>query len=296
MGYFSPPPPPPLIDVDALLANPLAVMLGVLAVLFLLQAGGKSSGGGGLEFLRTLVGQNKRKSMGSKGVDKWIGDYNKLHHNADYVKEGDKAGVEERNSMYASMVNAYYELATSFYEWGWGQSFHFAQRKFNEGAPLPPRRRRAHAAHAHRARRADFNESIRRHEYYLASHLELTPGQRVLDVGCGIGGPYRNISRFTRCDVTGITLNEYQVQRANQINASLGMDGQVRSLKCDFMDMGRFKDSSFDAVYAIEATCHAPVRQGVYGEIMRVLKPGAVFACYEWVLTDKYKPRDAAHR
>jgi sterol 24-C-methyltransferase len=195
------------------------------------------------------------------------------HHNGSYDKD-DKAGVEERNTMYAKMVNAYYELATLFYEWGWGQSFHFAQKKINE----------------------TFGESIRRHEYYLASQLEVKPSMKVLDVGCGIGGPYRNIARFTGCDVTGITLNEYQVKRANELNAQGGLATQVRSVQCDFMKMEPFKDSSFDAAYAIEATCHAPVRQGVYGEIIRVLKPGAVFACYEWCLTDKYDTHNAAHR
>lgn len=36
--------------------------------------------------------------------------------------------VEEREGSYAKLVNAYYELATLFYEWGWGASFHFAYR------------------------------------------------------------------------------------------------------------------------------------------------------------------------
>ncbi len=45
----------------------------------------------------------------------------------------------------------------------------------------------------------------------------------------------------------------------------------------------------FDAAYAIEATCHAPDRVGVYSEIYRVLKPGAIFACYEWCMTDLYE-------
>ena len=70
--FLSPPAPPPLFD--ELMSNPLIVVLGILGVLFLLQAGGKSSGGGGLEFLGTLLGQNKRKSMGGKGTDKWIRD------------------------------------------------------------------------------------------------------------------------------------------------------------------------------------------------------------------------------
>jgi ubiquinone/menaquinone biosynthesis C-methylase UbiE len=33
-----------------------------------------------------------------------------------------------------------------------------------------------------------------------------------------------------------------------------------------------FPDNHFDAVFAIESTCHAPDRSGVYSEIMRVLK------------------------
>jgi hypothetical protein len=48
--------------------------------------------------------------------------------------------------------------------------------------------------------------------------------------------------------------------------------------------------------YAIEATCHAPSRQGVYGEIFRVLKPGARFACYEWCLTDKFDKNNQEHQ
>jgi sterol 24-C-methyltransferase len=46
----------------------------------------------------------------------------------------------------------------------------------------------------------------------------------------------------------------------------------------------------------IEATCHAPDRVGVYSQIYRVLKPGSIFACYEWCMTDAYDPTNAKHR
>jgi len=49
-------------------------------------------------------------------------------------------------------------------------------------------------------------------------------------------------------------------------------------------------------VYAIEATVHAPSLEGVYSEIFRVLKPGGIFGCYEWLMTDKYDPTNARHR
>lgn len=112
-----------------------------------------------------------------------------------------------------------------------------------------------------------------------------------------IGGPMRNICRFTGCDVTGITLNQYQVDRGNIL---CNADPQLTTSKCrsvqgDFMYLP-FEDSTFDAAYAIEATCHAPDRVGVYSQIYRVLKPGSIFACYEWCMTDAYDPSNAKHR
>lgn len=49
-------------------------------------------------------------------------------------------------------------------------------------------------------------------------------------------------------------------------------------------------------MYAIEATCHAPTLEGVYSQIYRVLKPGGTFGVYEWVMTDKYNPKDPEHQ
>ena len=205
----------------------------------------------------------------NSNVNGGIDEYNRLHSADD---------ADERNANYKSLVNSYYDLATLFYEWGWGQSFHFAFR------------------HPHE----DFGESIRRHEHYLASKLGLSPtasNLKVVDVGCGIGGPMRNICKFTGADVTGLTLNQYQVDRGNELceaDPQLGTE-KCRSVQGDFMRMP-FKDSSYDAAYAIEATCHAPDRVGVYSEIYRVLKPGSVFACYEWCMTDEYDSNNEEHR
>jgi len=179
-----------------------------------------------IDFFGSFMGQEKRRKI---VVNSWIDEYNALHKSDD---------AEVRNSAYAKLVNSYYELATLFYEVGWGSSFHFSYRMMGES----------------------FAEGIRRHEYYLASFLGgLKPGSKVLDVGCGIGGPYRNIARFTGWNITGITLNEHQVQRGNTLNKNQGLAGQCQSVQGDFMKLP-FPDASFDGVYAIEATCHAPHR------------------------------------
>jgi len=57
-----------------------------------------------------------------------------------------------------------------------------------------------------------------------------------------------------------------------------------------------FPSESFDAVYAIEATVHAPSLEGVYSQIYRVLKPGGVFGVYEWLMTDRYDNENPRHR
>ncbi len=57
-----------------------------------------------------------------------------------------------------------------------------------------------------------------------------------------------------------------------------------------------FPNDSFDAVYAIEATVHAPNLKAVYSEIFRVLKPGGVFGVYEWLMTEEFDNENIDHR
>jgi sterol 24-C-methyltransferase len=178
-----------------------------------------------------------------------------------------------RQQSYTRMVNDYYDLVTDFYEYGWGQSFHFAPRY--KGEP--------------------FHDSLKRHQHFLAMKAGLRPGVRALDVGCGVGGPMREIARFSGASVEGINNNAYQVERAQKKAAAERLAHLCGVTKGDFMRMP-FDDGSFGAAYAIEATCHAPDRAGVFREIHRVLQPGALFASYEWILTDRYDASNPEHR
>ncbi|RYP91271.1 hypothetical protein DL770_002589 [Monosporascus sp. CRB-9-2] len=122
-----------------------------------------------------------------------------------------------------------------------------------------------------------------------------TNDTKVLDVGCGVGGPAREISKFTGAHITGLNLNEYQIERAKRYALKQKMDNQVRFVQGNFMSIP-FEDDTFDAVYAIEATVHAPSLEAVYSEIFRVLKPGGIFGVYEWVMTEKYDNDNLGHR
>merc|ERR1719181_979110 len=151
------------------------------------------------DFLQSLKTSKKRQAKIGGYTDQFSSD----------------TSTEERNENYASLVDSYYDLATEFYEWGWGTSFHFADRRKNES----------------------FRESIVRHEHYLAGRLGVQKGAKLLDCGCGIGGPARTIARFTGADVKAVTINEFQVNRGNTISKKEGIFGQVELIKADFMQL-----------------------------------------------------------
>lgn len=185
----------------------------------------------------------------------------------------DEQTEQSRLDDYSELTKHYYNLVTDFYEYGWGASFHFCT--FYKGEP--------------------FRQAIARHEHFLAHKMGLKDGMKVLDVGCGVGGPAREIVRFSNANVTGLNNNDYQIARGNDWAEKNGLADKLKLVKGDFMQMD-FEPESFDAVYAIEATVHAPVLEGVYSEIYKVLKPGGVFGVYEWVMTDAYDENNEEHR
>ena len=63
--------------------------------------------------LEAWSGEKKKEGLGDVGSG--IERYNDMHDDG-------KTGVDGRNQGYAELVNTYYNLATDFYEWGWGQA------------------------------------------------------------------------------------------------------------------------------------------------------------------------------
>lgn len=126
--------------------------------------------------------------------------------------------------------------------------------------------------------------------------MGIKENEKVLDVGCGVGGPAREMIKFTGCNVVGFNNNDYQLQRAARYAEKFGMGEKFLGIKGDFMQMPEQFAGTFDKVYAIEATVHAPRLQGVYEEIYRALKPGGVFGVFEWLMTDNYDNDNAQHR
>ena len=214
------------------------------------------------------VFSGKTGAMSKSLVDAGIQSYNA------FFEQEDGKGVGSKILSTPDFVNKFYSLITDFYEYGWGESFHFAAREKGES----------------------FEKSIIRQELAIAENIGLKPGMNVLDLGCGVGGPMRNIVKGTGGKVTGITINEYQVGRCETLNKAAKLEHLTEIIQGNFMDLTKvFKDRKFDGAYAIEAACHASNTQALYEQVFAVLKPGASFASYEWLRTDKYDPSNKTH-
>lgn len=214
----------------------------------------------------TGYGQGTFRAADTKNIDK----------ESQFIEDmfASPTNTELRKGNAQKFVDSFYSVVTDFYESGWGQSFHFAPRGHNE----------------------TFREAIVRHEHYLALQLGIKKDDVVLDLGCGIGGPMRNISQFTGATIRGVTINQYQVDRGNEINKEFGFADRCSLQQGDFCDLKAFKDNTFDKIFAIESTCHAPNRCDVYDQVFRVLKPGGLFASFEWVLNDdNFDPKSKYH-
>jgi cyclopropane fatty-acyl-phospholipid synthase-like methyltransferase len=116
---------------------------------------------------------------------------------------------------------------------------------------------------------------------HLVSLLAVAPGARVLDIGCGAGGPTVRLAAATGASVTGITVSGEEVRSGTALAQARGVADLVRFEQVDAMRLP-YADGSFDAVWAIEALMYMPDRAECLREVHRVLAPGGrlVFTDY----------------
>lgn len=107
----------------------------------------------------------------------------------------------------------------------------------------------------------------------------LTQCDRLLDVGCGIGGSSLFLAERFAAEATGITLSPVQAQRARD-------RAQAAGLPCHFEVADAlampFADASFDLVWSLESGEHMADKAQFMAECLRVLAPGGRFILATW--------------
>jgi SAM-dependent methyltransferase len=106
------------------------------------------------------------------------------------------------------------------------------------------------------------------------SQLQLDDSSRVLEVGCGSGGPALHLARLTGCEIVGVDLHDDGVANASRMAREAGLDARASFVRADASETLPFENESFGALLCIDTVNHLRDRRRVFGDWVRLLAPG----------------------
>jgi ubiquinone/menaquinone biosynthesis C-methylase UbiE len=129
-----------------------------------------------------------------------------------------------------------------------------------------------------RVRRIAFGEDIGQNSWLtveelerFAGRLELDQSSKLLDVGCGSGGPALHIAQLTGCEIVGVELYAEAVATADRTALETGLETRASFVQADASQSLPFESGSFDAILCVDAINHLPARKRVLAEWARLL-------------------------
>jgi SAM-dependent methyltransferase len=119
----------------------------------------------------------------------------------------------------------------------------------------------------------------------LATAAGVDRSTRVLDLGCGVGGPARYLAVTLGCQVTGVDLSPVFIDAARYLTGRCGLSDRVTLQVGDAVHLP-FEDAAFDTVFLQHVAMNIEDRAALYAEVHRILKTGGRFVSYDVVLRD----------
>ena len=108
----------------------------------------------------------------------------------------------------------------------------------------------------------------------IADQLRVGPGDRVLDVACGAGGPSLELIERTGCRLTGLDVEAAAIAHAEAAAAARGLAGQASFAVFDCNEAPPFEAGAFAAVLCIDAITHLRDRFATLSQWARLLRRG----------------------
>lgn len=158
------------------------------------------------------------------------------------------------------VIRWHYDLNTLFYRLLWGRHIHHGLWDAAESPAVAQQK---------------LTET-------LAAAAGIRGGERVLDVGCGMGGSSIFLAKRHGCRVSGVTLSPLQRFWA-ATSAHLQRVARQTDFRCADAEEAAFAPESFDVVWSIECTEHLFDKPAFFRRAAEWLRPGGRIAICAWL-------------
>jgi cyclopropane fatty-acyl-phospholipid synthase-like methyltransferase len=120
---------------------------------------------------------------------------------------------------------------------------------------------------------------------YLLARAGIEDGMRVLDAGCGVGGPSVYFARHRDVRIEALTISPVQADLARRRARDAGVDDRVRVTCGDYHELAQhFPPESFDVAVYLESFCHSHDPRLAIRSLAPVLKTGGVIYIKDYFL------------
>ena len=114
----------------------------------------------------------------------------------------------------------------------------------------------------------------------VADRLRIWAETRLIDVGCGAGGPARAVAARYECKVTGIDLTGDFIEAGGRLSEACGLQDSVFLHHGSALAMP-FEDGAFDRAMMLHVGMNITDKAALMREVARVLEPGGLFCVYD---------------
>lgn len=112
---------------------------------------------------------------------------------------------------------------------------------------------------------------------WIASYYHIQPGEKVLELGCGTAGIWRNAERYLPREAE-LVLTDLSAGMLGEAQSNVPVQENITFAQADIQQIP-WPDNSFDVVIANMMLYHVPDLDKALSEVARVLKPDGRFLC-----------------
>ena len=158
------------------------------------------------------------------------------------------------------VIRNHYNVSTVFYRLLWGHHIHHGLWQTDESPQVAARQ---------------LTEQV-------AAEVGIRRGDRVIDIGCGMGGSSIHLAKHLNCQVTGITLSPFQQRWATLSSFLQGTSGSTTFL-CGDAETAAFPVDSFDVAWSLECTEHLFDKPAFFQRLATWIRPGGRVGICAWL-------------